>query len=583
MGAHVDNPIAEAIVGELFLTPEGRTNPYAHYHRLREVAPVYRSSTLNAWLLTSYEDCKAALRDPRLEKRFAESLDARLAGWRDRESLTWAANVMLNLDGPAHTRLRRLVVREFTGRAVEALRAEIEQSVDALLDSMMQHDVGDLMTEFAFKLPISVIGTLLGVPEADRAQFRELTVDLTAIFEVTATPEMLDGADAAARRFAEYFDALIAQRRAEPQNDLLSRLIAKDAKEPAEGEEADRLTNDELIRLASLLFVAGFETTTNLIGSGTISLLSDREQMAALREHPELAANAADELIRHDDSFQLTTRYATDDMAFGDITIPAGDAVYVMLAAANRDPKQFPDPDRIDISRENARALAFGGGVHLCLGAALASMELEIVFKRFADRFADIELGEQPPFRDRLSFRAPTAVPLKLRPSASGSKSLGARPEDDAQWREEYRRQVDEQSIELPADELASRIALLHRVPFFRPCSEADVALLARTAYPISFDAGERLINEGAESPDCYVIAAGEADVHIDGAYVRTVGADDVVGERGLVLDALRSATVTATSHMIAYAVSRELLQRVLDASPDVAAAMHAQVNQRYG
>jgi hypothetical protein len=121
----VDNPVAEAIVGELFLTPEGRTNPYPHYHRLRDIAPVYRSSTLNAWLLTSYEDCKAALRDPRLEKRFAESLDARLAGWRDRESLTWAANVMLNLDGPAHTRLRRLVVREFTGRAVEALRGEI--------------------------------------------------------------------------------------------------------------------------------------------------------------------------------------------------------------------------------------------------------------------------------------------------------------------------------------------------------------------------------------------------------------------------------------------------------------------------
>ena len=583
MSALQENEAAEAIVRELFLTPEGRTNPYQHYHRLREVAPVHHSSTLNAWLLTSYEDCKAALRDPRLEKRFAQSLDMRLTGWRDRESLTWAANVMLNLDGPAHTRLRRLVVREFTGRAVEALRTEIEATVDQLLDSMLQHDVGELMSEFAFKLPIAVIGTLLGVPAEDRAQFRDLTVDLTAVFEVTATPEMLDGADAAARRFAEYFDALIASRRAEPQKDLLSRLIAKDAQEPAEGEEADRLTNEELIRLASLLFVAGFETTTNLIGSGTISLLSDAEALAAMRAHPELATNAADELIRHDDSFQLTTRYATADMAFGDVTIPAGDAVYVMLAAANRDPKQFPNPDRIDITRENARALAFGGGVHLCLGAALASMEIEIVFRKFAERFAEIELGDLPPFRDRLSFRAPTAIPLKLRPSSSSAKSLGVRPTDDAQWREDYRRQVDEQALDLPADELASRIALLHRVPFFRPCSEADLAMLARTAYPISFDAGERLISEGSESPDCYVIAAGEADVHIDGVHVRTVGADDVVGERGLVLDALRSASVTATSHMITYAVSRELLQRVLDASPEVAAAMHAQVTQRYG
>jgi cytochrome P450 len=575
---------AEDVVRALFLTAEGRINPYPHYHRLRALSPVHHSTTLNAWLLTRYADCRAALRDPRLEKHFADSLDVRAPGWRDRESLKWAANVMLNLDGPAHTRLRRLVVREFTTRTVQALRPRVEQTVDELLDSMLEHDAGELMEEFAFKLPISLIGALLGVPAEDRAQFRDLTRALTGVFEVTADAAMLDAADAAARRFAEYFSGLIAAKRANPSDDLLSRLVLQDAVQDVEEGEADRLTDEELVRLASLLFVAGYETTTNLIGSGFLSLLSQPDQMEAIRNHPELAENVADELIRHDASFQLTTRYATADVSFDDVTIPAGDAVYVLLAAANRDPEQFPEPDRIDVTRENARALSFGGGVHLCLGAPLAGLELEIVFQKLAQRFATIELGEVPPFHDRLSFRAPAAVPLKLRASASaGTTSLAARPDgDDTQWREDYRRQMDEQGIELPADELAARVALLQRVPFFRPCSPDDLAMLARTAYPISFDPGEALTVSGHESPDCYVIAAGEASVAIDGQQIRTVTSDDVVGERGLILGEKRSADVTAITHMITYAVSRELLQKVLDESPEVLAYMQAQVKRRY-
>ncbi|MEI8237807.1 MAG: cytochrome P450 [Actinomycetota bacterium] len=574
---------AEDVVRQLFLTSEGRIDPYPHYHRLRALSPVHHSTTLNAWLLTRYADCRAALRDPRLEKHFADTLDVRAPGWRDRESLNWAANVMLNLDGPAHTRLRRLVVREFTTRTVQALRPRVEQTVDELLDNMLEHDAGELMEEFAFKLPISLIGALLGVPAQDRPQFRELTRALTGVFEVTADAAMLDAADAATRRFTEYFDQLIEIKRANPSDDLLSRLVLQDAVQDVEDGEADRLTNDELCRLASLLFVAGFETTTNLIGSGFLSLLAQPEQMEAIRNHPELAENVADELIRHDASFQLTTRYATADVTFDDVTIPAGDAIYVLLAAANRDPEQFPEPDRVDITRENARALSFGGGVHLCLGAPLAGLELEIVFQKLAQRFATIELGEVPPFHDRLSFRAPAAVPLKLRVAPSSTVSLAARPDgDDTQWREDYRRQMDEQGVDVTAEELAARVALLQRVPFFRPCSPDDLAMLARTAYPISFDPGEALTVSGHESPDCYIIAAGEADVVIDGRLVRTVTADDVVGERGLILGERRSADVTATTHMITYAVSRDLLQKVLDESPEVLAFMQAQVKRRY-
>jgi cytochrome P450 len=575
---------AEAVVTELFFTPEGRADPYPRYHQLRELAPVFRSEKLQAWLLTRYEDCKSALRDPRFEKHFAESLDTRAPGWRERPGLQWSSRTMLNLDAPEHTRLRRLVVREFTPRTVEMLRPQVEAMVDDLLDAMVEHDVGELMDELAFKLPISVIGMLLGVPAEDRPQFRELTQRLTAVFELGATRDMLDAADAAVLECNAYFDKLIAERRAEPRDDLLSRLIAEDATTGIEAGETDHLTNEELNTLSALLFLAGFETTTNLIGNGMISLLSQPDQMEALRSQPELCANVADELLRHDGTVQLTSRFATTDVAFGDVTVPAGEAVFIVLGAANRDPERYPEPDRVDFTRTKVQPLAFGGGVHLCLGAPLARLEIEIVFRKLAERFDAIELsGDLPPHRDRLTLRAPTAVPLKLRTPGAQSQPLPARPAgDDTQWRADYRRHMDAQKAALDPRERKARIALLQRVPFFRHCSGPDVAALAATAYPISFDPGEQLCVEGNVAPDLYVIAAGEADVVIGGEVVGDVGADDVVGERGVVLDERRAATVTATSHMITYAISRELLQQVLDRSPDVLAAMQDDVRRRY-
>ncbi len=399
----VDAAAAESVVRELFFTPAGRSNPYPSYHRLRELAPVFRSDTLQSWLLTRYDDCKAALRDPRLAKHFAESLDVRAPGWRERPGLAWASRTMLNLDGPEHTRLRRLVVREFTPRTVEVLRPQVEALVDELLDSLIEGEVGELMDQLAFQLPIAVIGTVLGVPPEDRPQFRELTQALTAVFEVSATREMLDAADAAVLECNAYFDRLISARRADPQDDLLSRLIAQDAAEDLAGDETDRLSDEELNTLASLLFLAGFETTTNLIGNGVISLLTQPEQMDALRKDPELCANVADELLRHDGTVQLASRYATTDVVFGGMTIPAGDSIFVLLGAANRDPDRYPDPDRIDFTRTKTQPLAFGGGVHLCLGAPLARFEIEIVFRKLSERFESIELsGELPPHRDRL-------------------------------------------------------------------------------------------------------------------------------------------------------------------------------------
>ncbi len=580
------NEAAEDVVRQLFLTSEGRANPYPLYHQLRELEPVFFSETLQGWILTRYDDCKAALRDPRLQKHFSESLDVRAPGWRERPILQWASRLLLNLDSPDHTRLRRLVVREFTPRIVEGLRPQVERLVDELLDNMAEHDVGELMDEFAFVLPISVIGTVLGVPPEDRPQFRELTQALTGVFEIAATKEMLAAADAAVLTCNAYFDSLIEKRRADPQSDLLSRLIVLDAREIQEDGEADHLTNQELNTLSSLLFLAGFETTTSLIGNGVMSLLSQPDQMDVLRSQPELSPNVADELLRHDGTIQLAGRFATVDLNFGDVTVPAGRPVYIMLGAANRDPARYPDPDKIDFTRTTIQPLSFGGGTHFCLGAPLARMETEVVFRKLAQRFSTFELeGDITPHRDRLTLRAPSSVRLKLSsPSPSSDLApLSARPAgDDAQWRAEYRRQLDEQPPELDDSERRARVALLQRVPFFRPCSPDELATLAATAYTISFDPGEHLCIEGSDAPDCYVIATGEAEVVMGGERIGVVGADDVVGERGLVLGAPRAASVTATSHMITYAISRELLRGVFDASPSLAEAMRTEVLRRY-
>jgi cytochrome P450 len=578
--------LADAAVRDLFFTPEGRANPYPHYHRLREVAPVFRSTDLNAWLLTRYDDCKGALRDPRLEKHFVERLDARAPGWRARASLVWASEVLLNLDGPAHARLRRLVVREFTPRIVEGIRPRVEQMTDDLLDAMEQGGAGELMAEFAFKLPIAVIGTLLGVPPEDRPQFRELTQALTGVFELTATRAMLDAADAAVQECYAYFDRLIDARRADPQDDLLSRLVLADASEGLAEGEADRLTNAELQALSSLLFLAGFETTTNLIGNGVISLLAQPEQMDVLRAQPELSVNVADELLRHDGTIQLVGRHATTDIAFGDVTVPAGEGVLILIGAANRDPQRFADPDRIDFTRTKVQPLSFGGGVHFCLGAPLARMETEVVFRKLAQRFAAFELAtDLPGHQDRLTLRAPTTVTLRLpnRPVGAAPVALSARPAgDDRAWRAEYRRQLDGGANTVDDAERAARVALLGRVPLFRSCSAEALARIADTAYPLSFDVGEHLCVEGDEAPDLYVIAAGEAEVVMGGRPIATAGADDVVGERGLLLGTTRAATVTATSHLVAYAISRERLGEVLDSSPGLTEAMIAFVRARY-
>ena len=602
--ARVTSREAEDVVVELFTTPEGRRNPYPLYHRLREVAPVHRSETLNAWVLTRYDDCAAALRDPRLLKDYVARMDQRRPGWRDRPALARAERSMLNTDGPYHTRLRKLVSRDFTPRNVEALRPRIEAMVDDQLDPMAEAGRGDLMEHFAFPLPVRVIGELLGVPEEDRPQFRDLVRDQTATFEFGATPEQLDRADAAWLTIDGYFRRLIAAKREDPDESLLGLLVARD-----DADEA--LTTDELVVLASLLFAAGFETTTNLIGNGMLGLLRQPEQLRLLRNRPELFVELPDELLRFDGTVQVLTRYTNDEIAFEGAAIPANETVTLLVGAANHDPARYDDPDRIDLTRTQIKPLSFGGGVHFCIGGALARLEIEIFFRRLLSRFGMIELASEPEFRDRLALRGLPALHLTLREGATATPTvdapsssvrtierpaapfapereidldaiLPARPGGDADraWRAAFRQQVTKRGRDEP--DLTAAIALLRRVPLFRGCTRDELIALAGGAFPMSFDRGDRLCVEGADAPECYVIAEGEADCTIGGRLIATVAMDDVVGELGPLSGRPCAATVTATTHMVTYAISKDDLDRLVSSSPRAAAAIRAELDAKY-
>jgi cytochrome P450 len=523
--------------------------------------------------------------------------------WRERPSLARLERTMLNVDGPYHTRLRRLVSKVFTFRSVEKLRPAIERMVDEFLDPFAEAGGGDLLDDLGFPLPVTVIGELLGVPESDRAQFRDLVRDLTAVFEVAATREQFDRADEATRIIDAYFYDLISRKRANPGDDLLSGLIHAD--------ETDRLGDTELVTLASLLFAAGFETTTNLVGNGMIGFLRQPEQIDRLRTHPELYASIADEVLRFDGTAQMVIRQAKEDVDVDGRLIPRGDTVTVVIAAGNHDPSRYTDPDRMDVTRTDIRPLSLGGGVHFCLGAALARAEIEIVFRKMFDRFATIELdGDEPPFRDRLTLRGLTTLPLRLstgrtqrarlpaadrgpsrtappdrmdipRPGRHASRTLPARPrgQADARWRAAYRASIERRQPSADPD----TIELLSRVPLFAGCSANELERLASTAYPIAFDPADVLCSQGADAHECYVVAEGEATVTIGGEPIAQVGADDVVGEKGPLEGKPRAATVTATTHMVTYAISRDELLALVERSPAASDAMRAELARRYG
>ncbi|MGH9189563.1 MAG: cytochrome P450 [Acidimicrobiales bacterium] len=390
----------DGLLAELVATPEGRAHPYPLYARLRSVAPVHRSA-FGFWTLSRYDDCQALMRHPGVGKDFSEAVNSLVLTEEQRVAQDRFRNDrfnMLTTDPPDHTRLRGLVTRAFTPRTVETMRARIVALVDELLDTFGTGEV-DVMDTLAFPLPVTVIGDMLGVPAEDRPGLRPLVRAVTAVLELAVTAEDLTEATAANIELEEYFAGLVAERRAHPRDDLLTKLIEAE-------DKGDQLSEAELISTAILLFAAGFETTTHLIGNGLSALLSHPDEMARLRADRSLVRPAVDELLRFDSPVQIAARTVYEDLSLGGHQIEAGSLVMALLGAANHDPARFRDPGRLDVGRDEGPPMSFGGGIHFCLGAALARLEGQVVLDRLLDRFATMELVGLPvTYRDSLTLR----------------------------------------------------------------------------------------------------------------------------------------------------------------------------------
>ncbi|SFL55332.1 cytochrome P450 family protein [Geodermatophilus ruber] len=388
-------------------------DPHAVYATLRTTSPVTRALTpvgLSVWLVTRYDDARAALADPRLSKdgdRLAAVLDRHTVTSQRRVSL--AAELlrhMLNSDPPDHTRLRKLVGRAFTVRAIAGLRPRIEQIATELADRMAAGPAEvDLLDTFAFPLPMTVICELLGVPDVDRTAFRGWTRSLLATDDDTLERT------AAMAAMAQYLVDLVADKRARPGEDMLSAIVAA-------SEHADRLSPDETVAMAFLLLVAGHETTVNLIGNGMLALLRRPDRLAGLRADPDLTPRAVEEFLRFDGPVDLATfRHTTEPVEIGGVTVPAGEIVLVALSSANRDPARFPDPDELDLQREAAGHLGFGFGLHHCLGAPLARLEGDVAFRTLLARFPAMALAVDPAaltWRSSILIRGLTRLPVRL-------------------------------------------------------------------------------------------------------------------------------------------------------------------------
>ncbi len=406
------SPALDALLLEVLATPGGQADPYPRYALMREEARVSRTS-FGPYVVNGYDECQAVLRDPRLGRGIGvEDASADIfggAGTRRGEFLEMSQHNMLMADPPDHTRLRRLVSRSFTQRQVERLRPAVHDLVAVLVDTLAEHGDVDFMAAFALPLPMAVIGELVGVPGGDRAGLQPHVRAAAKGIEPMLSSEETDAAIEAIATLGEYFMALLDDRRRQPREDLLSSLVEA-------RESDDRLTDDEIASTAILLFAAGFETTTNLLGNGLLALLTHPDQMQDWRSHPEIAPTAVEELLRFDSPVQFNLRTALEPADLVGEPLARGDRVVVLQGAANRDPRRYKDPDALDLRRVDNVPLSFGWGVHHCIGAPLARMEGEIAFNALLARFPSLELLDAEPHW-RPSFTLRGLVDLRLRVS----------------------------------------------------------------------------------------------------------------------------------------------------------------------
>jgi pimeloyl-[acyl-carrier protein] synthase len=372
-----------------------RANPYPFYHRYRAEDPIHWAGTPDhegggMWFLFGYTDVMAALRNPQLARdrtiQPPDPLGATLANW------------MLFRNPPDHTRLRSLVNKAFTRRMAERLQPAIQDTADFLLDKVQADGEMDLMLHYASPLPLITIAELLGIPSSDREQLRNWTMDLTRGIDIGPSPDALERATQSTLELIDYLRTIVAQRRMARKEDLISALIAAE-------EDGDKLTEDEMLSMCVLLLGAGHETTINLIGNGTLALLHHPDQWTRLRDDAACTDGAVEELLRYDCPVQMTFRQAAADCELGGHVVRTGEVVGILLGSANRDPEQFPDPDRLDLTRAAPMHGAFGMGIHFCLGSHLARLEAHIAFRTLARRMPGMTLLRPVERRDGTTFR----------------------------------------------------------------------------------------------------------------------------------------------------------------------------------
>ncbi len=387
-------------------------NPHAVHDVLRAEGPVqevYLPHGLKVWLVTRHEEAKIALTDPRISKNIAAGRHVfELHAPKDvpRGEFETSLSVhMLNMDPPGHTRLRKLVAKAFTARRIELMRPRVQEIAAELIARMNDGDEVDLLEAFAFPLPITVICELLGIPIDNRDEFREWSNTLLTF----GPPEQIQQASGAMAQFL--FQHVEKARAAEPDDTFFSALVHAD-------DSGDRLNTEELVSMAFLLLVAGHETTVNLIGNAVLALLKNPEQLQVLKDRPELIAASAEEFLRLEGPVNIATfRYTTEPIELGGVEIPADELVMVSLIAANRDPEKYENPDRLDVTRSAQGHVAFGHGIHFCLGAPLARLEFDVALTQLLARFPNLELAAEPEtlvWRDSTLIRGLNTLPVRL-------------------------------------------------------------------------------------------------------------------------------------------------------------------------
>jgi cytochrome P450 len=386
-------------------------NPYAAFARLREHDPVHLTP-FGVWYVSRYDDVLRLTRDPSLSVDDTNAKPTMLDALRDEvlgEDRNQRNQSMLDRDPPDHTRLRRLVSRAFTPKRIAELRGRVQELVDAKLDKAAATGEMELVADLAFPLPFDVISEMLGLPDTDRDQIREWSGVVVRGLEPVADADLLRAIEAAGENLTALVSELIEWKRKNPDDRILTHLIEAE-------EGGDVLSDDELVAQVLLLFIAGHETTVNLIGNGTLALLRNPDQMTLLRDEPDLIGNAVEELLRYDAPVQMTRRITVENIELRGRTIEAGSFTVLALASANRDEDHFgPTAATLDLRRAQAgEHLAFGGGVHFCLGAALARMEAQVAIGTLVQRFPGLAAAGDPEYNGRINLRGLERLELTL-------------------------------------------------------------------------------------------------------------------------------------------------------------------------